>query len=105
ETAGYTNLINKFQGPNAYGYVFGGLWGYLDHALASKALEANITGANYYHINADEPPVLDYDMNFKSTNQHQRLYSADEFRSSDHDPVVIGLRFSKQPEPSVTKIF
>jgi predicted extracellular nuclease len=105
ETAGYTNLINKFQGPNAYGYVFGGLWGYLDHALASKALEANITGANYYHINADEPPVLDYDMNFKSTNQHQRLYRADEFRSSDHDPVVIGLRFSKQPEPSVTKIY
>jgi predicted extracellular nuclease len=36
--AGYVDLIERFGGADAYGYVFDGQWGYLDHALASSTL-------------------------------------------------------------------
>lgn len=91
KNAGYTNLIDYFVGAAAYSYVFNGQWGYLDHALASPTLLNQVTGAADYHINADEPGTLDYNTNFKSAGQLASLYAADEYRTSDHDPVVIGL--------------
>ncbi|MBI1298243.1 ExeM/NucH family extracellular endonuclease [bacterium] len=89
--AGYTDLVERFGGADAYGYVFDGQWGYLDHALASPTLDLQVTGVAKYHINADEPNVLDYNTNFKSAGQIESLYAPDEFRTSDHDPVVVGL--------------
>jgi len=47
-----------------------------------------------YHINADEPSALDYNTNFKSAGQLTSLYAADEYRTSDHDPLVIGLNLT-----------
>ena len=44
-----------------------------------------------YHINADEPSVLDYNPDFKTPGLQSMLYAPDEFRVSDHDPVVVGL--------------
>lgn len=92
--AGYTNLINSFVGTDAYSFVFNGQWGYLDHALASPTLASQVTGALEYHINADEPSTLDYNTNFKSAGQLTGLYAADEYRTSDHDPVLIGLNLA-----------
>ncbi len=86
----FTNLISAFQGPYTYSYVFDGQFGYLDHALASSSLLAQVTGAAQWHINADEPDVLDYDTSFKSPEQ-DALYEPNGYRSSDHDPVVVGL--------------
>jgi predicted extracellular nuclease len=91
EQAGFTNLILRSIGAGAYSYVFDGQWGYLDHALASGSLLPQVTGAADYHINADEPSVLDYNTNFKSPGQVVSLYNADEFRIADHDPVIVGL--------------
>jgi predicted extracellular nuclease len=45
-----------------------------------------------FHINADEPDILDYDMTFKQDVQ-DLLYEPLPYRVSDHDPVVIGLTF------------
>ncbi|MEZ4732943.1 MAG: ExeM/NucH family extracellular endonuclease [Caldilineaceae bacterium] len=42
--AGFTNLVESFQGPDAYSYVFDGQWGYLDQALGSPALVAQVAG-------------------------------------------------------------
>jgi predicted extracellular nuclease len=92
EGAGFTNLIAHFLGAEAYSYVFDGQSGYLDHALASTYLVSQITGVSNYHINADEPSVLDYNTDFKSPAQIASLYAADQFRISDHDPVIIGLK-------------
>ena len=61
----FTNLIAHFQGAYAYSYTFDGQAGYLDHALANASLLAQITGAADWHINSDEPDVLDYDTCFK----------------------------------------
>jgi predicted extracellular nuclease len=90
ESGGYTDLIEAFVGlgvaNGAYSFNFFAESGYLDHALSSSSLLANITGVADWHINADEPRVLDYnDFNQPS------LYNADEFRSSDHDPLIVGL--------------
>jgi hypothetical protein len=91
ETAGYENLVVRFGGPDAYSYVFDGQWGHLDHALASPTLAPQVTGVAEWHINADEPLALDYNTNFKSAGQQTSLYAPDQFRSSDHDPVLVGL--------------
>jgi uncharacterized protein len=89
--ADYTNLSLAFIGPNAYSYVFDGQWGYLDHALASPTLASRVTGAAKWHVNADEPIILDYSMSFKSAGQLTSLYAPDAFRNSDHDPMIVGL--------------
>jgi predicted extracellular nuclease len=91
EQGGFNNLVARFSGPGAYSYAFDGQWGYIDQALASASLLAQVTGASDYHINSDEPSVLDYNTNFKSPSQLFSLYNADEFRTADHDPVIIGI--------------
>ena len=86
----YTNLIEQFVGQHAYSFVFDGQAGYLDHALASPTLAAQVTGATEWHINADEADLLDYDTSFKPLAQ-DAIFEPNAFRSSDHDPVIIGL--------------
>jgi predicted extracellular nuclease len=89
----YVNLIAHYQGTYAYSYVFDGQAGYLDHALASSTLAAQVTGAADWHINADESDLLDYDTSFKPPEQ-DAIYEPNAYRSSDHDPLVIGLHLS-----------
>ena len=98
ETGGYTNLV-----PNTtYSYVFDGFVGALDHALRSASLQGQVASADKWHINADEPSVLDYNTNNKSASQITSLYNADPFRASDHDPVLIGLNLT--PSLSATLV-
>lgn len=97
KNAGYTNLINTFLGTDAYSYVFDGQWGYLDHALGSDAILPQVNGVADYHINADEPSVLDYNTDFKTPNLQSTLYAPDQFRISDHDPVMVGLTLLNYP--------
>ncbi len=96
-SGGFTNLVRTFGGLAAYSYVFNGESGYLDHALATASLAAQVTGATDWHINPDEPVVLDYNTEFKTTNQITTFYDPGPYRSSDHDPVVIGLHFNTPP--------
>ena len=102
ESKGYTNLVRRYNGLGAYSYVFNGAAGYLDHALASPSLAAQATGAVDWHINADEPVVLDYNVEFKTANQINTFYAPDAYRSSDHDPVVIGLDLRDTTNPTIT---
>ena len=97
EANGFTNLVYKFAGPDAYSYVFDGQWGYLDQALGTASLTAQVTGVADYHIDADEPSVLDYNTDFKTANLINTLYAPDEFRISDHDPVIVGLELDSTP--------
>jgi uncharacterized protein len=92
--AGYVNLIDGFVGDEAYSFVFQGQSGYLDHALASPSLASQVTGATEWHVNADEPIALDYNLEFKSANHQNTLYDPGPYRSSDHDPLVVGLNLT-----------
>jgi len=80
--------------------VFDGQWDYLDYALGSPSLNGQVTGVTEYHINADEPSVLDYNTNFKSAGQIVSLYAPDQYRVSDHDPVIVGLKLNGPPTVS-----
>ncbi len=103
EETGYQNLLARFNGDDAYSYVYMGETGYLDHALADAGLESVILGAGEWHINADEPRALDYNTEYKSEGQIDSFYAADAYRASDHDPVWVDLALDggeePQPEP------
>ena len=100
DTAGtpddYTNLVAQYLGTYAYSYVFDGMAGYLDHALSSASLTSQVTGVAEWHINADEADVLDYDTSFKPAAQ-EALYEPKAYRTSDHDPILVGLRLNAGP--------
>ncbi|MFQ3612335.1 MAG: ExeM/NucH family extracellular endonuclease [Cyanobacteriota bacterium] len=90
ERGGFINL----NGSNSYSFSFQGQWGSLDHALANGSLNSQVSGSDKWHINADEPVILDYGLSFKSASQQSLFYSDDPFRSSDHDPVIVGLNLT-----------
>jgi predicted extracellular nuclease len=87
--AGLVNELERFVRPHGmvYSYVFDGLSGYLDHALTSASLSKQVAGAAEWHINADEPEAIDYNLEGKP----QDLYANNAYRASDHDPVVVSL--------------
>jgi predicted extracellular nuclease len=95
----YTDLLNTFIGPFAYTYLFDGQLGYLAHALANASLFGQVTGVTEWHINADEIPVFDYnddiqdsgEASFERESTALPIYENNSFRSSDHDPVIVGL--------------
>ncbi|MEE9617046.1 MAG: ExeM/NucH family extracellular endonuclease, partial [Anaerolineae bacterium] len=97
EDADYTNLVEALDGTWAYSYIFDGQAGYLDHALASPSAVPQVMGATVWHINTDEPSVIDYNVEYKS----QDLYTPTPYRSSDHDPVVVGFCDAVPPEVEV----
>jgi predicted extracellular nuclease len=87
--SGYENVLDSVAGDKAYSFVFRGQSGALDHAFASATLVPQISGVSEWHINADEPPLLDYNLDF---GRDDTLFDpASPYRASDHDPVVIGL--------------
>ncbi|GAA4314338.1 hypothetical protein BJY14_006377 [Actinomadura luteofluorescens] len=86
--AGLVGQTQRFVRPGQrYSYVFDGQSGELDHALAGRALSRRVTGATIWHINSDEPVFLDYNTEYNPP----AFYRPDAFRSSDHDPVLLGL--------------
>jgi predicted extracellular nuclease len=87
--AGYADLAETFVGANSYSFVFRGRSGALDHALASASLVPQVMDTVEWHINADEPRVLNYDL---ESNRDPALFdSTTPYRASDHDPLLIGL--------------
>ncbi|MEZ5412560.1 MAG: ExeM/NucH family extracellular endonuclease [Acidimicrobiales bacterium] len=101
---GYTDLQAAFGGDGAYSYLFDGQLGYLDHALADATLRPQVTGTASWHVNADEVPLFDYNDDlqtageaaFERESDALPLYEADPYRSSDHDPVLIGLDLTRR---------
>ncbi|HQF63680.1 MAG TPA: ExeM/NucH family extracellular endonuclease, partial [Anaerolineaceae bacterium] len=91
-------LVNQVAGfvPEAdrYGYVFDGTAGYLDHALGTPSTTAQITDVSFWHINSDEPSVIDYNTEYKTpwnATGSPDLYQPHQYKASDHDPVLVGL--------------
>jgi uncharacterized protein len=97
---GFTDLARHFQSEFAYSYLFDGQLGYLDYAMANNTLLDEVTGLTIWHINADEPDLIDYDMSFKQDAQ-DALFEPNAFRSSDHDPVINGLAVCDEIPPTL----
>lgn len=95
--AGYVNQDEKAKnadGSAKHSYLFGGLVGSLDHILASPAANAAVTGADIWNINSVESVALEYS---RYNNNVTDYYAPDQFRASDHDPVVVGLNLPVTP--------
>ena len=91
ETAGYSNVGAEIIGPTTYSFEFNGQSGALDHAVASPALAEKVVDATEWHINADEARWHDYNLEF---GRDPAIFNpAEPYRSSDHDPLIIGIDF------------
>lgn len=102
-TAGNTDLIHAYRGEDAYSFLFGAAIGYLDHALSSPSLTGKVTGVAEWHINADEPDLINYDTSFKRDAQ-DAIYAPDAYRASDHDPVIVGLDVCDEVAPTFVEV-
>jgi 5'-nucleotidase len=85
--AGYVDAEAAF-GSSESSYVFQALSGSLDHVLLNGAAAQLATGADIWSINSGEAVALEY----SRYNSHGTLfYEPTPYRSSDHDPVIVGL--------------
>jgi len=82
-TAGYTDLGTEFD-AGRYSYVYDALSGSLDHALATAELTAKVTDVVHWNINSVESFAYQY-------SGSTALYAPNPYRSSDHDPLLIGI--------------
>ena len=86
--AGLKHLNLRLAPEDRYSFSWDGMFGSLDHALATPSLDAQITGFGEWHINADEPFFNSYD------RIRVADFRPDPYRSSDHDPFVVGLNLT-----------
>lgn len=78
-------------GTGKYSYSYDGQSGSLDHVLASPSARELVTGTDIWNINAVEALALEYSRyNYNALN----FYETSPYRSSDHDPVIVGLDLS-----------
>lgn len=99
---GFVSENMRIPAEERYSYQFGGQFGYLDHALASTNLDKQVTGVTEWHINADEPTLADYNVEYKQNPECRTnvctspdLWQNNPFRASDHDPVLVGLQLTR----------
>lgn len=93
--AGFSD-VERALGVETASYSFSGLSGSLDHILVNSAALARATGADIWNINSGESVALEY----SRYNSHGTIfYAADAYRSSDHDPVLLGLAAEDAPLP------
>ncbi|WP_253181902.1 ExeM/NucH family extracellular endonuclease [Cellulosimicrobium cellulans] len=96
--AGYVDL-GATTGEQTY--LFDGYVGSLDHVFASPAAAEAVTGTDVWNINSVEPIANEYSRyNYNAS----LLYDTTPFRSSDHDPVLVGLELGGDAEPGTTTI-
>ncbi len=83
--AGYTDIGSAMTDESTY--LFDGLVGSLDHVLANPKALRRVTGADVWNINSVEPVALEYSRyHYNATD----FYEVSPYRSSDHDPLVVG---------------
>ena len=65
--------------------------------MATAALTGKVTGVAHWDVNSVESSAYQYDGD-------PALYAADPYRSSDHDPLVVGIDLDERchgPAPTV----
>jgi len=101
--AGYANATDTDAAETPeYSYSFSGLSGSLDHVLANGAALEALTGVDTWNINSGESVAMEYS---RFNNHGTDFHLAGPFRSSDHDPVKIGLDLvADAPEGAASEV-
>ncbi|MGC5049252.1 ExeM/NucH family extracellular endonuclease [Micrococcus porci] len=95
EAAGY---ISQGAKTGEYSYTFDGAVGSLDGIYASPAADATVTGQDIWMINANETVAFEYS---RDNYVGEEFYAPDQWRSSDHNPVLVGLQLDAPATPVV----
>ncbi|MCW2578511.1 MAG: Endonuclease/exonuclease/phosphatase [Blastococcus sp.] len=90
--AGLTDLGAEFD-PDRYSYVFDDMSGSLDHAMSTDSLTGKVTDLTHWNINSVESFAYQY-------TGDPELYAPHQYRSSDHDPLILGLDLAGPAVPS-----
>ena len=103
---GFRSLGERSNETPHFSFSYDGLLGSLDHALATESLKKQVRSVEVWHINAEEYPGFAYDSDISEPTPgatenpdvkkleaatRALLYRRTPFRSSDHDPLIIGL--------------
>ncbi|KAG7355217.1 extracellular nuclease [Nitzschia inconspicua] len=87
--AGYKNVKDEMD----YSYVFDGQIGTLDYILVNENMDKDVENAGVWHVNEDEADALDYTLRF---GRPATFFDGTvPWRSSDHSPVLVGLKKEK----------
>jgi predicted extracellular nuclease len=95
-------------------FVFSGEAGALDHALVTNSMAAQVERIASWDLNAEEPTAVDYeddidDGSSKEGSNDRNLDTAlfdgtNGFRSSDHDPVLVGVSLAPNTDPEIRPV-
>lgn len=89
---GFININEALHGTDYYSYSFSGQLGSLDHAFASPSLMPMVTEAQDWHINSLENALFSY----KGLKTESLQVNDSPFASSDHDPILLKIDWSKK---------
>ena len=92
----------RVSGSGESSYVYAGRSGSLDHVFANAAAKPLLAGVTSWAINAQESIAFEYSR--AGMNAHLAIEADNPYRSSDHNPEIIGLTLlrGEDPEPSPT---
>lgn len=89
--AGYVSLG---AGSGKETYAYDGMIGSLDHIFANVSAAASVASTDIWNVNSVESVALEYS---RFNNNVTNFYQPDAYRSSDHDPLVVGLNLASAP--------
>ena len=79
----------RVSGQGEASYVYSGRSGSLDHVFANAAATPLLAGVTSWAVNAQESVAFEYSR--AGMNAHLRVEADNPYRSSDHNPEIIGL--------------
>ena len=85
EAAGW----ERVSGSGEASYVYAGRSGSLDHVFANAAAKPLLAGVSSWAVNAQESIAFEYSR--AGMNAHLAVEADNPYRSSDHNPELIGL--------------
>lgn len=93
----------RVSGAGPASYVYSGRSGSLDHVFANAAAEPLLAGVTSWAVNAQESIAFEYSR--AGMNAHLSVEADNPYRSSDHNPEIIGLTLlgaDPAPTPGAT---
>ena len=84
----------RVSGSGESSYVYAGRSGSLDHVFANGAALATLEGVTSWAVNAQESIAFEYSR--AGMNAHLSVEADNPYRSSDHNPEIIGLTMLSQ---------
>ena len=94
ENAGWAHV----SGAGEASYVYSGRSGSLDHVFANAAAKPLLAGVTSWAVNAQESIAFEYSR--AGMNAHLAVEADNPYRSSDHNPELIGLTLSGGEDPA-----